>query len=107
MIEIPDRYKTQRSEVRAMTALLDRYAHQLPDTESVRTPTALVSVLGPADPDGTPLLGPADTPAAAPIMGASRVNASVPVMGRLAPATIPVLGPADSPAAAPVMSATR
>lgn len=87
-----------------MTALLDRYAHQLPDTESA---PAFVSVLGPADPDGTPLLGPADTLAATPIMGASRDTASVPVMGTLAPATIPVLGPADSPAAAPVMSAGR
>jgi len=90
-----------------MTALLDRYARQLHDSESVRTPTAFVSVLGPADPDGTPLLGPADTPTAPPIMGASRATASVPVMGALAPATTPVLGPADSPAAAPVMSVGR
>jgi hypothetical protein len=90
-----------------MTALLDRHAHQLPDTEPARTPTPNASVLGPADPDGTPLLGPADAPTAAPIMGSSRVVASVPVMGTIAPATIPVLGPADSPAAAPVMSASR
>ena len=61
-----------------MTALLDRYTRQLPDSESVRTPT--VSVLGPADPDGTPLLGPADAPAAPPVMGASRATAYVPVM---------------------------
>jgi len=90
-----------------MTALLDRYTRQLPDTEPARTPTALVSVLGPADLDKTPLLGPADSPAAAPVMGSCRVVASVPVMGTVAPATIPVLGPADSPAAAPVMSASR